>query len=196
MTKQTEKLANIRFPLAGRDAWKEVRGLFYVYSLSFCGVVFYVGKGHGKRMLQHVADARNNKIGEKCQHIREAFARGVDVEYQIVGAFSLEHDAYRLEAELIQATPNLTNVKLNNKNSMTAAQKEQAHWSNILKRMKTWAQWRESITASQSESLKGHGITPRRFYALVKLKCKQYASGQDANMEFLRSLGFSSDCEV
>lgn len=87
---------------------------FYVYTLSDprTGDVFYLGKGQKNRLYDHEIDARHGKSGLKCEAIREIWADGLHVRYEIVRRFDIEEDAYAAEKNLIAkiGIENLTNV--------------------------------------------------------------------------------------
>ncbi len=89
---------------------------WYVYHLidPRCGAVFYVGKGKGKRMYQHEADARNGRVSNlaKTERINSILKDGKCVEYFVVGRFNDESEAYAVEKEQIFAFDDLTNIAL------------------------------------------------------------------------------------
>lgn len=78
-------------------------GRFYVYVL--CepdGTPFYVGKGVGRRVFQHEADAWNTtKVSHKLNVIRRICREGGQVVYAIDGLFDTEEAAHARERELI-----------------------------------------------------------------------------------------------
>jgi len=88
--------------------------MFYVYVLTDPrdGKAFYVGKGSGRRIKQHVKDARSGKPGRKCDRIREIIASGLLPAETVVREFDDEAGALGYEARLIKkiGLSNLTNV--------------------------------------------------------------------------------------
>lgn len=75
---------------------------YYVYLLKDGDRVFYVGKGTGKRMYQHVAAARSGKKVSPCLNkIRKMERQGRRVTYERVFLTDNAEEAYRTEAELI-----------------------------------------------------------------------------------------------
>ena len=88
--------------------------VFYVYELvdPRDGVVFYVGKGKGRRIDQHEKEARAGGKGRKADKIREIEALGLSIIKRRVATFGSAVDALRREAELINehGLENLTNV--------------------------------------------------------------------------------------
>lgn len=80
-------------------------GGFYVYTLTDPrnGQVFYVGKGCGGRLYQHVADVKRGKghNQSKCACIAEILAVGLEVGTTIVDRFEREEDAIQCEADMI-----------------------------------------------------------------------------------------------
>lgn len=87
---------------------------FYVYELvdPRDQSVFYVGKGKGRRLLNHEEEARRGVHSRKCDRIRQIWASGHTVERRIVRRFALEAEAYDYEVAHIAAIGlrNLTNV--------------------------------------------------------------------------------------
>lgn len=75
---------------------------FYVYVL--CrpnGKPFYVGKGSGRRIFNHDAEARRNCQCYKCRVIRKVWQRGGEVQRYTVFTTDDEAEAYAYECELI-----------------------------------------------------------------------------------------------
>lgn len=89
---------------------------FYVYSLvdPRTGETFYVGKGCGGRVKQHVKEARCSGAGcnlLKVAKIRSILADGLDVTEVIIQDGLSEHEALRVERGYITALrDSLTNI--------------------------------------------------------------------------------------
>ena len=87
---------------------------FYVYQLSDprTGKPFYVGKGKGKRIDSHEAEAKTGSTHPKCQTIRDIVSAGLCVKKDIIKRFKSESAAYRFEERQIKliGLDNLTNI--------------------------------------------------------------------------------------
>lgn len=77
------------------------------------GSVFYVGKGSGKRILQHEADAARGRIGNVAKHERilAIWAAGLQVEREMVAEGLTESQAFDLERQLIGDRAGLANIQ-------------------------------------------------------------------------------------
>mgnify|MGYP006873149445 CR=1 FL=1 len=80
---------------------------------------FYVGKGCGNRVFQHVNEAKKligqdmdeDEVSLKIQLISDILAEGKEVIAVIHRRGLTEHEAFEVEAALIDAYPGLTNIQ-------------------------------------------------------------------------------------
>lgn len=87
----------------------------YVYRLidPRTGETFYVGKGRGNRVFQHIRDERSlegDDIDNKQKRIREIRLAGFEVAHVIHRHGMDDEKALEVEAALIDAYPGLTNI--------------------------------------------------------------------------------------
>jgi hypothetical protein len=78
---------------------------FYVYTLSDGDTVFYVGKGTGRRYLDHEGHARSGRCYPVCAIIRAMWEREQEVTKRIVFETEDEQEAYRYETQEIARHP-------------------------------------------------------------------------------------------
>ena len=88
---------------------------YYVYRLidPRNGETFYVGKGRGNRVFEHVAGelhpAVDDELTDKLKRIREIRKDGFEVAHVIHRHGMTEEQAFEVEAALIDAYPEVTN---------------------------------------------------------------------------------------
>ncbi|MDC7227907.1 MAG: hypothetical protein PQJ61_14165 [Spirochaetales bacterium] len=89
---------------------------YYVYRLidPRNGETFYVGKGRGNRVFQHMrgalGDEESDELSDKLQIIREILSAGLDVIHVIHRHGMDEKMAFEVEAALIDAYPGISNI--------------------------------------------------------------------------------------
>ena len=79
---------------------------YYVYRLlsPITGHVFYVGKGKGNRVFDHVNDAlESSNITDKLDYIRDIISKGQKVVHEIIRHGMDEKTAFEVEGALIDA---------------------------------------------------------------------------------------------
>lgn len=89
---------------------------YYVYRLidPRNGETFYVGKGKGNRVFNHMKDAlaadESDEVSDKLQTIREIHNAGLNVIHVIHRHGMDEQMSFEVEASLIDAYPGVTNI--------------------------------------------------------------------------------------
>lgn len=78
------------------------RGMFYVYVMRRPnGEPFYVGKGCRRRIASHERDALNGVDGLRHRYIKKIWRSGSLVDYDIIGYYATEMEAFAEETALI-----------------------------------------------------------------------------------------------
>lgn len=136
---------------------------FYVYELidPRTDVVFYVGKGKGRRVLQHEKDAKAGRVvnPDKTMRIRDIIRSGHTVQHRIVASSLSEREAFRIERQTIASygIANLTNIT---PGSETAADRAVA----LLRMVKPFDQW----VAENPTGLDGKPADPKWYHLVVE----------------------------
>jgi hypothetical protein len=108
---------------------------FYVYNLADPhDKVFYVGKGCGKRVLNHEDEARRGCECHKCRKIRKIWRNGGEVRRYIVFETDNEDEAYEYEMQLISeiGLKNLCNKALGGRSGRSISDEEIAAWKEAI----------------------------------------------------------------
>jgi hypothetical protein len=150
---------------------------FYVYSLTDPRdmSIFYIGKGCGDRVHDHVRNVLAGRVDNpsKCLRIIELHKAGFEVVETILAQGMFEEDALALEKEMIKGHSNLTNSK--RQMDFCARSKKRAQC--LLARLKTFEQWITTAPKQAEESVKcGYGATPREFYDRFRSEIENLAA--------------------
>lgn len=82
----------------------------YVYVLlNEAGLPFYVGKGRGRRAINHLAQAKRGDKGPRFDVIRAMLDAGHEYRFKIVSTHDTDIEAAQAEKALIASMPGLTN---------------------------------------------------------------------------------------
>lgn len=141
-------------------------GKFYVYNLidPRNGEVFYVGKGAGHRVKQHVRDAVSGRVTNRHKHrrIMEILDDGDTVIERIVADFDTERDAYKFERTRIrELKEQLTNISHGTKSTEEVAPDRARHW---LTKIKPFDVWVATTSEYRKNAVRATGVTLREFY--------------------------------
>jgi hypothetical protein len=143
-------IVDVGAPSAPRTAMAE----FYVYELvdPRDGVVFYVGKGKGGRIRQHVSAVRHNREANaaKAMRIREIEAECFKVIERKIFEALTEPEAFRLERQRIaeHGLSKLTNVT---RGELTALERYKLSAKAALAGLKPHDQWLAERARSEIE---------------------------------------------
>ena len=118
---------------------------YYVYALvdPRNEEVFYVGKGKGSRISQHVKDVRRGRIvnGEKCLRISRILDDGYSVREEILIDGLTEPKAYRIERGVIRGMRYLGTLTNISSGTVTEEQSIRARVAWLLENMKPYDEW-------------------------------------------------------
>lgn len=125
---------------------------YYVYLLCHpgTGVVFYVGKGKGRRIKTHAAEAKRGTCSNKAKEaeIRSILESGRDVVEIVFCSSCDESEAYAIERHLIAAMKGcgLTNISLGTMTSLEGCKKRAAQ---MVASMRPFDDWAASLSADK-----------------------------------------------
>lgn len=118
---------------------------YYVYALvdPRNEEVFYVGKGKGARISQHVKDVLRGRIvnGEKCLRISRILDDGCSVREEILIDGLSEPEAYRIERGVIRGMRHLGTLTNISSGTVTEEQSIRARMTWLLENMKPYDEW-------------------------------------------------------
>ena len=140
--------------------------MFYVYELIDPRdlSVFYVGKGQGNRVSQHVRDVRAGRVDnvEKYRRIKEIHAAGLNVVERIASRHETEAQAFAAERVAIASLrAGLTNI-VGGTTSNAEANVERARAA--LARTKPFDEWERTISPYKRQAVEAASGSMRAFY--------------------------------
>lgn len=89
---------------------------------------FYVGKGKGKRVERHEAEAKKGVCSKKCNKINSIIKSGGSIIKEKIAYFACETTAYDFEKQTIEfiGLDNLANIHIGGQGSYSVARPSQA----------------------------------------------------------------------
>lgn len=117
---------------------------YYVYFLAdpADGLIFYIGKGKGRRMYQHVKNAITGDVDNSAKYdrIKKILDAGGNVMHLVFAVCDSEDDAYDLEGRLIEelAPYGLTNIA---HGVVTENRQVNRRAKYLLENMKPYTEW-------------------------------------------------------
>jgi hypothetical protein len=129
-------------------------GLWYVYHLCYpSGRPFYVGKGIGDRMYQHVKETMKGKETNtyKCAVIRKLLKKGEQICYRVVFVTPEESEAYEYEIQEIARIgyKRLTNLTVG---GVTVEERDRALGSSVPNEQRNYKQFMHLLSLHPSLS--------------------------------------------
>lgn len=147
------------------DAYRAAH-CYYVYELidprDF--VVFYIGKGKGKRISSHVKNAKAGLIGNvpKYMRIDDIHSAGMKVIERVVVSGLSSAASLKIERDLIHTSKSaLTNIMMGTV-SNTESAIERAKF--MLKNVITFDRWIETASTKQKDAAIGEAGSLKSFY--------------------------------
>lgn len=149
------------------------RGKFYTYFLidPRNEDIFYVGKGKGKRLHQHVANVNAGRFDNpnKCQRIMDILDAGHSVIERHFSWHDNGVDALIVERLMIERFPNLTNTA---KGCVPLVERQIMKVEYFLKWVISYDRWIETARPNQLENATAIAGSPRQFYDDIIMEMK------------------------
>lgn len=170
------------FVVSGCDVKTE--GSYYVYALvdPRDGRAFYIGKGKGSRMQDHVKAAKRGKIdnAEKHKAILVVLESGAQVEEHVFCRCKTEKEALSIERGLIRALKlcGLTNISFGSRSNAEIAQEMAKEGLKRILPLEVWVARATDARLSAAARVSG---SPEAFYHALTTSLKRYASGDFGN---------------
>lgn len=169
----TQAAIRAGYSLADNDA----REKFYVYFLvdPRTGLIFYVGKGTGRRVSHHARNAKSERSnGAKAHRILEIQAAGLSVDERIFSWHRTEEDAYAVERELIDGLSDhgLTNMA---GGIVSREESDRQKSRSMLTRLKPFDVWVSSVPSEVIETTRRVFGDPAAFYERFREELRRCA---------------------
>lgn len=150
-------------------------GRFYTYFLidPRDQHIFYVGKGQGKRLRQHVANVHAGRFDNpaKCKRILDITESGNSVIERHFSWHDNGVDALIAERLMIDRFPRLTNAV---RGVVPFIEREIMKIEYFLKWVIPYERWIERARPDQIASATHHAGSPRQFYDMIMSQMKGY----------------------
>lgn len=173
---------------------KPPKDLWYVYHLCYpSGQVFYVGKGIGGRMYQHVKEAQRGGDSHKCRAIRKLLEKGEQINYRVVFITPDEKEAYEYEVLEIDriGIGKLTNV---NAGGLTWQERNRILGMNIPHEQRSFEQFKRILdTYEMTKEERSQALFNWADWRMYKLSCIRYDAELLSHDEAIRKIDAEID---